>query len=103
MEKQTTPKTAVITLHAGASMLMLTATAKADGSAVTHVTTKTEGKTTRGMTEIHESMDKAKAHLATLAKKAESDKFGWQRRTNQMARRPDAFSELPKAPKTARA
>ena len=100
MEK-TTPKTSVITLNASGSTMTLLATRRADGSAATTVTTK-DGKTTmRGMTEIHESMEKAKQHLVGLAVKAE--KLGWQRRLNAgFASRPDAFAELPKAPKAGR-
>lgn len=99
MEKQSTQKTAVITLHASGSTLTFLATRKDDGSAVTTVTTKgADKKATRGMTEQHADMAKAKAHLATLAEKA--IKLGWQRRTAPGAvAKPDAFKELPKAPK----
>lgn len=99
MEKQPTPKSAVITLHASGSTLTLSATRKADGSAMTTVTTRdAEKKSTRGMTEQHTDMTAAKAHLAALAKKAES--LGWQRRTGAgMVAKPDAFSKLPAAPK----
>lgn len=99
MEKQSTPKTAVITLHAGGSTLAFLATRKGDGSAVTTVTTKdADKKATRGMTETHANMAAAKAHLATLVEKAA--KLGWQRRMAPgAAPKPDAFKELPKAPK----
>jgi hypothetical protein len=94
------PKTAVITLHAGGSTMTLLATRKADGTAVTTVTTRDADKTpTRGMTEQHVDMAAAKTHLATLAEKAQ--KLGWQRRTPTMVAKPDAFKELPKAPKPA--
>ena len=99
-----TPKSAVITLHdAGGSTLTFLATLKPDGSAVTTVTTKdAEKKSTRGMTEMHKSMDAAKKHLATLTEQAA--KLGWQRRTAAGATpRPDAFSTLPKAPKAVTA
>ena len=107
MEKQPeTPvvpqrKSAVITLHASGSTMTLSAVLKADGSAVTTVTTRdADKKATRGMTETHVDMAAAKAHLAGLAAKAE--KLGWQRRTAPgAAAKPDAFSKLPAAPKVA--
>jgi hypothetical protein len=50
------------------------------------------------MTEQHANMEKAKAHLAVLAAKAE--KLGWQRKVAPgMVAAPDAFRELLKAPK----
>ena len=65
------PKTSVITLHAGGTTMTLLAAKRADGSAVTTVTTK-DGKTSaRGMSETHESMEKAKEHLTALSVKAE--------------------------------
>ena len=96
-----TPKSAVVTLHAGGSTLTLSAVLKADGSAVTTVTTKdAEKKSTRGMTEQHADMAAAKVHLAALAEKAA--KLGWQRRAAAgPAAKPDAFSKLPAAPKVA--
>ena len=99
METITDPKTAVITLHASGSTLTFLATRKGDGSAVTTVTTKdADKKATRGMTETHADMAAAQAHLATLAEKA--SKLGWQQRTAPgAAAKPDAFKELPKAPK----
>jgi hypothetical protein len=49
MEKQPTPKSAVVTLHAGGSTLTFLATLKNDGRAVTTVTTRdAEKKSTRG-------------------------------------------------------
>ena len=92
------PKTSVITLHAGGTTMTLLATKRADGSAITTVTTK-DGKTsTKGMTETHESMEKAKEHLTALSVKAE--KLGWTRKTaGAFASKPDAFSDLPKPPK----
>ena len=96
-----TPKSAVITLHAGGSTLTFLATLKSDGTATTTVTTKdADKKSTRGMTEQHADMAAAKAHLVTLAEKAA--KLGWQRRTAAGAvAKPDAFSKLPAAPKVA--
>lgn len=96
-------KTAVTTLHANGSTLILSAVLKSDGSAVTTVTTKdAEKKSTRGMTEQHADMTAAKAHLAALAEKA--GKLGWQRRTAAgMVAKPDAFSKLPAAPKVVSA
>ncbi len=105
MERQPTPtpmavpKSAVVTLHASGSTLTLSAVLKADGSAVTTVTTRgADKKATRGMTEQHADMAAAKAHLATLAEKAQ--KLGWQRAKGAgMVAKPDAFSKLPAAPK----
>jgi hypothetical protein len=91
-------KSAMVTLKANGATLTLLATLKTDGSAVTHVTTRDADKTlTRGMTETHASMDAARAHLATLAEKAE--KLGWQRGVRTVASKPDQFSKLPAAPK----
>jgi hypothetical protein len=107
MKKQSTTttepklvKSATVTLRASGATLTLVATLKADGTAVTHVTTRdAEKKLSRGMTETHASMDVARAHVASLAKKAEG--LGWQRGVRTMAAKPDAFSKLPVAPKAA--
>jgi hypothetical protein len=68
---------------------------------VTTVTTRdAEKKPTRGMTETHADMAAARAHLTTLAEKAQ--KLGWQRRSAAgAAAKPDAFTKLPAAPKGA--
>ena len=94
-KKQPSTKTASITLRANGEILTLLATAKTDGTAVTTVTTRNaEKKSTRGMTESHKSMDVARAHLATLATKAESS--GWKRsKFGEVVARPDAFSTIP--------
>lgn len=90
---------ATITLHAGASTLQFRACLKKDGSVQTTVTTRgSDKKASRGMTERHADMAAAKAHIATLAKKAET--LGWQRRAG-FAGKPDAFSKIPAAPKVA--
>lgn len=96
--KKTAVKTATITLRAQGSTLTLLATAKHDGTAVTTVTEKdAEKKSRRGCTEIHATMDLAKTHLASLAKKAEAN--GWQRGVRAVATKPDAFNRIPSAPK----
>ena len=93
-----TAKTASITLRANGAVLSLLAMRKGDGTVVTSVTTKgADKKTARGMTEVHKSMDAARAHLEALVKSAA--KLGWQRGQFAMAARPDAFSTLPAAPK----
>lgn len=100
MEKQqNAPKTAVITLHGGGNSLVFLAVLKADGTAVTTVTQRdSDKKASRGMSETHSDMGTAKAHIVTLAKKAEA--LGWQKRTGAgIAAKPDAFSTLPAAPK----
>jgi hypothetical protein len=90
---------ATITLHAGPNTLQFRANVKKDGSVVTTVSQRdAEKKLSRGMTEKHPDMAAAKAHIATLAKKAET--LGWQRRAG-FAGKPDAFSKIPAAPKVA--
>jgi hypothetical protein len=90
--------TFTITLRANGSALSLLAMRKPDGTAVTSVTTTgADKKHARGMTETHANMETAKAHVASLADKAE--KLGWQRKARVIAARPDAFSKLPAAPK----
>jgi hypothetical protein len=102
MKKQTTTKSASITLRANGSTLTLLATLRSDGSVVTTVTTRdADKKLTRGMTETHANMEAARAHLAALAEKA--DKLGWKRGVRTVASKPDAFSKLPSAPKAATA
>jgi hypothetical protein len=91
-------KSSTITLRAGGATLSFLATRKPDGTAVTTVTTRDADKnTTRGMTETHGNFDAAKAHLVTLAEKAE--KLGWQRGKPISAAKPDVFSKLPAPPK----
>jgi len=96
-------KTATITLRAADATLRVVAMRKADGKAVTFVTTQAaDKKATRGMTEQHASMEAATAHLTTLAGKAE--KLGWKRSTRKSFNaKPDAFATLPAAPKPAAA
>jgi len=92
-------KTSSITLRSGTAILMLLATRKDDGGAVTTVTQKDgpDAKTQRGMTETHKTFEIARAHLETLAKQAE--KLGWKRGVFAPVAKPNAFSALP-APKT---
>ena len=98
----TAQKTATTTLRANGATLLITATLKADGKAVTTVTTiDAEKKSTRGMSEVHESMDAAKAHMAKLAEKAM--KAGWQKRQHAFQPKPDAFSTIPAPPKAQKA
>lgn len=99
MEKAATEaKSATVTLHSGASTLVLLAVKRGDGSATTTVTTRTgDKKSERGMTEQHTSMTEAKAHLATLAERAV--KLGWQRRQGALQAKPDSFNQLPRPPK----
>ena len=94
-----TAKTATITLHAGAATLVLLATRRADGSAVTMVTERAPNKAaSRGMTETHADMDVAKKHLTVLADRA--SKLGWARRTGAgFAAKADAFDKLPAPPR----
>jgi hypothetical protein len=93
----TTQKSAHVTLRANGNTLMLLATLKAGGTVVTTATVRdAEKKLSRGMTEQHPDMAKAKVYLAGLAKKAEE--MGWTRRAGGAAK-PDAFSKLPAAPK----
>ena len=98
-QKSVPVKTSSITLRADGAVLMLLAVRKENGTAVTTVTTKHEGESraSRGMTETHKSMDAAKAHLESLAKSATA--LGWKRGTFTVTAKPDAFSQLPAAPK----
>ena len=97
-KKQPSTKTSSITLRSNGAVLMLLATAQPDGRVVTTVNTKAAGdkRFTRGMTESHATMDKAKARLASLA--ADAQKAGWVRGKFEVARKPDAFTALPAAP-----
>jgi hypothetical protein len=95
-------KTASVTLTgADGSSLYLLAERKPDG-AVTTVNTITPGTKgmTRGMTEKHATFEDAKKHLSVLADKAM--KLGWKRKATYrgFVAKPDAFSELPTAPKS---
>ena len=96
------PKTATITLTAANGTVLTLRAHRLREGAETFVTT-TEGKTTtRGMTISHASFDIAKAHIAASATKAET--LGWTRKPQGrgFVAKPDAFSELPKAPKVAK-
>jgi hypothetical protein len=98
------PKTTRITLNAPGSRLTLMAVRRRDGSGASFATTTDieTKKTTRGMTETHESFDVAQAAIARRADEAE--KLGWSRRMSKggFAARPDAFSAIP-TPKTGKA
>jgi hypothetical protein len=106
MSKSTTTKPATksasITLRKGTEVLSLLATLRPDNRVEVTVTTKDkETKTSsRGMTEMFPTMAAARAHLTSLAEKAQ--KLGWQRGKFEVVRKPDAFSTLP-APKAATA
>jgi hypothetical protein len=104
MKKQTEQKNAKsvsITLRANGGVMVLLATRREDGSAVSTVTTKNPGdaKATRGMTQEFKSIDAARVHLEALAKSAIA--LGWKRGTFSAKRPDDAFSKLPAAPKAA--
>ena len=91
-------QSASVTLRAGGSTMLIAAVRKADGSATTSVTIKDGAKPSqRGMTETHKSMDAAKVAILALAAKAE--KLGWARGSGRGFSRPDAFAQLPQAPK----
>ena len=76
------------------------ATRKTDGSATTTVTTKEAEKTpVRGMTETHASMDAAKLHLANVGHEGGETRVAASGGCLGMVAKPDAFAELPKAPK----
>jgi hypothetical protein len=95
-------KSSMVTLRANGSTLTLVAVRKSDGTALTSVTTRDpEKKIQKGMSEKHADMAAAKAHLTTLAEKAE--KLGWSRGTRAVVQKPDAFSKLPSAPKAVTA
>ena len=93
------PQTATITLRAAdGSTMQIVAERRADGARTYVLTTDPEKKTSRGMTAVHSSWDKAFASTAATAKAAE--KLGWIRRVagRKFAPKPDAFSTLPSAP-----
>lgn len=92
------PKSATITLRAAdGSSMQIVAERRADGARTYVITTDPEKKTSRGMTAVHSSWDKAVASTAATAKAAE--KLGWVRRVagRKFAPKPDAFSTLPAA------
>ena len=94
-------KSATITLRASGSTMRLFALRKGDDTATTFVTTTEDAtkKTQRGMTEQHPSFEAARAAIVALAEKA--PKQGWTRPTvgRAFVPKPDAFSQLPAAPK----
>ena len=95
------PKTATITLTAATGQILTLRAHRLRVGAESFVTT-TEGKTTtRGMTVSHATFEIAKAAIAAQAVQAE--KLGWTRKQQGrgFVAAPDAFSELPKAPKAA--
>jgi hypothetical protein len=98
------PRSFSTTLHgADGATLRIMALKRADGSAITFaVHTVKDGKkrkNTRGATEQHPSLDKAKVAMEKLA--ATALKAGWvkKERAGGFARKPDAFtsSSLPAA------
>ena len=95
------PKTATITLTSNGVTLTLRAHRLRVGAETFVTTTDTNKVTTRGMTESHPSFEVAKAAIAASAEKA--TKLGWVRKEagRGFVAMPDAFSELPKAPKAA--
>lgn len=96
--KPAAAKSASITLRKGNEVLSLLATLRPDGKVeVTVVTRDKETKAgSRGMSETFPNMTAARAHLSSLADKAQ--KLGWERRKFEAVRKPDAFTSLP-APK----
>jgi hypothetical protein len=91
------PRSYSVTLSAvdGTTTLRLMALKRADGSAITFaIHTTVDGKkrkNTRGATETHPSLDRAKVAMERLA--ATAIKAGWIRkeRTGGFARKPDSF------------
>jgi hypothetical protein len=93
-------KTATITLHASDGSTMQIVAERTKDAAKTYVLlTDADKKTSRGLTENHDTFEAAKAAIAVSAAKAE--KLGWTRRAiaKGFAPKPDAFSSLPAAPK----
>jgi hypothetical protein len=94
-------KTARISLTGANTRLTVFAVRKKDGSAVTYVTTADSAtkKTTRGMTQKHETFEDAKSAMAKQA--AHAEKLGWSRASagRRFVPKPDAFSSLPSVPK----
>jgi hypothetical protein len=99
-EPQKPQKSTGIALRAGGSRMRIRASRRIAGG-VTTVTTKV-GKepAVRGMTERHATFEAAVAYLEVLAGKAV--KQGWTRGTGAFTSKPDAFSEMPAAPKPAK-
>ena len=94
------PKTATVTLRASdGSVMYIVAERKSDGARTYVITTDANKKTARGMTETHPTFDAARTAIAASAAKAE--KLGWTRKVagRMFAAKPDAFSNLPAAPK----
>ena len=91
-------KSATKSLRAGGTTMRIVALRRADGSAVTFVTTTTgtgkDRKTVRGMTETHDDFDAARTALRGLVAKATA--MGWKTGERGYKAKPDAFSALPK-------
>ena len=88
-------KSATKSLRAGGTTMRIVALRRADGSAVTFVTTTgPDKKTVRGMTEQHDDFDAARTALRGLVAKATA--MGWKAGERGYRAKPDAFSALPK-------
>ena len=91
-------KSATKSLRAGGTTMRIVALRRADGSAVTFVTTTgPDKKTVRGMTEQHDDFDEARTAMNALVAKATA--MGWKAGERGYKAKKDAFSELPGVPK----
>ena len=95
-------KSATKSLRAGGTTMRIVALRRADGSAVTFVTTTTgtgkDRKTVRGMTEQHDDFDAARTAMRALVAKATA--MGWKAGERGFKAKADAFAALPAVPKT---
>jgi hypothetical protein len=88
-------KSATKSLRAGGTTMRIVALRRADGSAVTFVTTTTgKDKPVGGMTETHADFDEARTAMRGLVAKATA--MGWKAGESGYKAKPDAFSALPK-------
>ena len=88
-------KSATKSLRAGGTTMRIVALRRADGSAVTFVTTQAgKDKPVRGMTEQHTDFDAARTAMRGLVAKATA--MGWKAGERGYKAKPDAFSALPK-------
>ena len=88
-------KSATKSLRAGGTTMRIVALRRADGSAVTFVTTQAgKDKPVRGMTEQHADFDSARTAMRGLVAKATA--MGLKTGERGFKAKPDAFSALPK-------
>ena len=90
-----------VSLTAGGMRLTLLARRTRTGGETQVITTDAKGKSTRGMTERHDTFEAAVDALGNLVQ--EANRQGWRRteRAGGFKAKPDVFSSMPAAPGAA--